>query len=73
MLKIFHSFPNECRYCPGSFTGNVTPNSKVYVLHTERTRFRVRLINERMDTTGTILIGSDDILTYPSESPAALI
>lgn len=53
--------PNEYWYCPGSSTGNVTPNSKVYVSCTERTRFRVRLINERKDTTGTIMIGSDDI------------
>ncbi|KAG2362018.1 hypothetical protein BDR07DRAFT_1376825 [Suillus spraguei] len=47
--------PNECWYCPGLFTG------KVYVSHTEQTRFRVRLVNERMDTTGT-MIGSDDII-----------
>ncbi|KAG2159028.1 uncharacterized protein EDB93DRAFT_439638 [Suillus bovinus] len=53
--------PNEYWYCPGSSTGNVTPNSKVYVSRTERTRFRVRLIDERKDTTGTIMIGSDEI------------
>ncbi|KAG1780366.1 hypothetical protein EV702DRAFT_775979 [Suillus placidus] len=52
---------NEYWYCPGSSTGNVTPNSKVYVSRTERTRFHVRLISERKDTTGTIMIGSDEI------------
>lgn len=54
--------PNEYWYCPGSSTGNVTPNSKVYVSRTERTRFRVRLFSERKDTTGTIMIGSDEIV-----------
>lgn len=54
--------PNEYWYCPGSSTGNVTPNSKVYVSRTERTRFRVRLFSEREDTTGTIMIGSDEIV-----------
>lgn len=53
--------PSEYWYCPGSSTGNVTPNSKVYVSRTERTRFRVQLISERKDTTGTIMIGSDEI------------
>jgi hypothetical protein len=53
--------PNEYWHCPGSSTGNVTPNSKIYVSRTERTRFRVRLINERKDTAGTIMIGSDEI------------
>ncbi|KAG2345142.1 hypothetical protein BDR05DRAFT_998736 [Suillus weaverae] len=54
-------FPNEYWYCPGSSTGNVTPNSKVYVSRTERTRFHIRLISERKDTTGTIMVGSDEI------------
>lgn len=53
---------NEYWYCPGSSTGNVTPNSKVYVSRTERSRFRVRLFSEREDTTGTIMIGSDEIV-----------
>ncbi|KAG1753678.1 uncharacterized protein EDB91DRAFT_1077399 [Suillus paluster] len=53
--------PNEYWYCPGSSTGNVTPNSKIYVSRTERTRFRVRLMSERKDATGTIMIGSDEI------------
>ncbi|KAG1718927.1 hypothetical protein EDB19DRAFT_1649155 [Suillus lakei] len=53
--------PSEYWYCPGSSTGNVTPNSKVYVSRTERTRFRVRLISERKDIAGTIMIGSDEI------------
>lgn len=53
--------PHEYWYCPGSSTGNVTPNSKVYVSRTERTRFHIRLISERKDTTGTIMVGSDEI------------
>jgi len=53
--------PNEYWYCPGSSTGQVAPNSNVYVSRTERTRFRVRLINERKDGKGTIMVGSDEI------------
>lgn len=53
--------PNEYWHCPGSSTGNVTLHSQVYVSRTERTRFRVRLIDECKDTTGTIMIGSDKI------------
>jgi hypothetical protein len=32
------------------------------VSRTERTRFRVRLFSERKETTGTIMIGSDEIV-----------
>jgi len=53
--------PSEFWYCPGSSTGDVAPNSKVYVSRTERTRFRIRLINERKDGKGTIMIGSDEV------------
>ncbi|KAG0699847.1 hypothetical protein DFH29DRAFT_27649 [Suillus ampliporus] len=53
--------PHEYWYCPGSSVGNVTPNSKIYLSRNERTRFRVRLISERKDATGTIMIGSDEI------------
>jgi hypothetical protein len=53
--------PNEYWYCPGSYSGNVAHGSGVYVSCTERTRFRVRITNERQGGKGTIMIGSDEI------------
>lgn len=52
--------PSEYWYCPRDFHGNVAVNSNVYVSRTERTRFRVRLIDEDKGK-GTIMIGSDHI------------
>jgi len=55
------SDPSEYWYCPPSSSGNVTPNTSVYVSRTERTRFRVRLASEGTNYKGTIMIGSDEI------------
>lgn len=66
--------PNEYWYCPGSYDSNVVPESGIYVSSTERTRFRVRLANEKQGDKGTIMIGSDEItITLTSNNLSAKV
>jgi len=66
--------PNEYWYCPGSYDSNFVPDSGIYVSSTERTRFRVRLANEKQGGKGTIMIGSDEItITLTSNNLSAKV
>ncbi|KZP18132.1 hypothetical protein FIBSPDRAFT_1046363 [Athelia psychrophila] len=60
--------PYDYWYCPTT-AGRITEGTKVYTSREERTRFRVRIADEKMQP-GAIMIGADEITISPAFAPA---
>ncbi|KZP08894.1 hypothetical protein FIBSPDRAFT_1052148 [Athelia psychrophila] len=59
--------PYEYWYCPPT-AGSITEDTHIYTSREERTRFCVRIADEKMQP-GTIMIGTDKIIISPAFAP----
>ncbi|KZP08892.1 hypothetical protein FIBSPDRAFT_1052147 [Athelia psychrophila] len=63
--------PYEYWYCPTT-AGSITEGAKIYTTREERTRFRVRINDGKMQP-GTIMIGTDEIFVSPVFAPTLYV